>query len=78
MGRRKLDSVCDELHAQGYLTVKELAIDKAYGRKHYSKKLIIAYCILIKPVVLLMRRSNVFTKIVYHITWKVWLSKALK
>jgi len=71
-------SVCDELHRQGYLNDLQLAKDKAYGRKHYHKKVIIAYCIIIKPVVLLMRQSKLFTKLVYKITQSVWLKHALK
>lgn len=78
MSKRERVSICDELHAQGYLNAKELATDKAYGRKHYSKKVILAYCAIIKPVVLLMRRSKLFTKIVYRITHNVWLKHALK
>lgn len=71
-------TICDELHDQGYLTSLELAKDKIYGRSKYPKKIIIWYCIMIKPVVLLMRRSKLFTKIIYKITRVIWLRHALK
>jgi hypothetical protein len=71
-------TVCDELTRQGYLSEDELERDKSYGGANYSHTLILVYRVLIVPVVALMKLSWPFTHLVYSITSKLWLSKALK
>jgi hypothetical protein len=70
--------VCGELHRQGYMTDEEIKKDYAYAKKTYSKKIRKIYCIIIMPVVLLMRRSKLFTEVVYWITKRIWLKRALR
>lgn len=78
MNKKIYLTICDELHKQGYMTDEELAKDKAYGRANFPKWVIISYCNIIKPVVLLMRRSKFVTRVVHKIVRVVWLKFALK
>lgn len=76
--RKKYLTVCEELAEQGYMTREELKRDLEYAGKTYSKRIRKIYSKIITPVVLLMRKSKWFTKIVYEITKRIWLNKALR
>lgn len=70
--------ICGELHRQGYLTNEEYKKDLSYASKTYSLTLRKIYCVLISPVVLLMRLSPCFTKCIWWLSKKIWFKHALK
>lgn len=64
-----MDSViCTELYKQGYMDLATYAKDSEYGRQLYkeSPEVIVGYHFWAKPIVKLMKKSPIFTKIVSY------------
>lgn len=60
--------ICTELYFQGYMDYDTYRKDREYGRKVISEKpeVYLGYNFLAKPVVRLMKRSNLFTKLISY------------
>lgn len=71
------NTVCHELNRQGLLSDEDLITDIKYGVNNYPKAVIGLYKIAIVPIVLLMKRSKWFTRIVFRIANRYWFSKFL-
>jgi len=58
--------ICTELYRQGYMTDDMLERDEAYGRyvRRYDPYVYIGYIKLATPIVSLMKKSKVFTKLI--------------
>lgn len=64
-----MDSViCTELYRQGYMDLATYAKDAEYGRQLYkeSPEIVIGYHFWAKPIVKLMKKSPIFTKIISY------------
>jgi hypothetical protein len=70
-------TVCDELTNQHFLPLKVLKKEKQWVKENIPKYIRWTYKIIIIPVVLLMKISPRFTKLVNRIAWAVWFNYVL-
>jgi hypothetical protein len=65
--------ICLELHRQGYLDTNTMKVDEAFGRMMQVNEMpvMIGYWIFAEPVVAVMQKSTLFTKLVWFFA-KPW------
>ena len=71
-------TVCAELNRQGLLSDQEFKLERAYNLLNVARWLCFLYKCVIIPVVLLMRVSFRFTRIVHIIARKIWIDEAVR